>query len=70
MAFLAQAFVIGLAGISVGAFFLTLEVNKQLWLVAAVCVGLYRIVTTPRSEPHLRGPLGNLSAGRLAEVTT
>jgi O-antigen ligase len=68
MAFLAQAFVIGLAGISVGAFFLTLEVNKQLWLVAAVCVGLYRIVTTPRSEPHVRGPLGNLSAGRLAEV--
>ena len=70
MAFLAQAFVIGLAGISVGAFFLTLEVNKQLWLVAAVCVGLYRIVTTRPAEPHLRGPLGNLSAGRLAEVTT
>ena len=68
MAFLAQAFVIGLAGISVGAFFLTLEVNKQLWLVAAACVGLYRIAVAAREQPRLRGPLGDLSAGRLAEV--
>ena len=70
MAFLAQAFVIGLAGISVGAVFLSLEVNKQLWLVAAACVGLYRISAAPRTGPRLRGPLGDLSAGRLVEVAT
>ena len=58
MAFLAQAFVIGLAGISVGAVFLSLEVNKQLWLVAAACVGLYRISAAPRTGPRLRGPSG------------
>jgi len=68
MAFLAQAFVIGLVGIAVGAFFLSLEVNKQLWLVAAVCVGLYRIAFAPPGDSGKQPPLGDFSAGRLVEV--
>jgi putative inorganic carbon (hco3(-)) transporter len=67
MAFLAESFAVALAGIAVASLFLSLEVNRQLWLVAAVCIGLYRI-SVPRGQVANKqyDRLGDLSAGRLA----
>jgi len=70
MAFLAESFAVALAAFAIASLFLSLEVNRQLWLVAAVSIGLYRISTPPSlaaSSP--RESLGDFSAGHLVVAT-
>ncbi len=70
MAFLAQAVALALVGAIAASMFISTEFDKQLWLLVAMCAGLWRVSTpVPEADP-VRSALGAFSAGRLTEVPT